>query len=472
MKLLKVLCLLFCLTLLTSACKSKIIEIPSNEFIGEENEDDILQSEDEEESGENAPEYETKPSESVALQTEDSLPHTVTASPDEPVAVAMNKDNNLYGYINIKGEWVIAPQYSVAYPFCNNAATVCKSWRNPEWLIIDKENNVVASLGKGVYVWPLYVKVFGDTNSDVYRTIVEDMIIITDKNQGFDLKFGFANSKGEIVVEPKYVKVQHFSDGLAAVNFNTEAEPSWGYIDKQGNTVIAAQFDYVRPFYDGRAYAERPIEDSQPGMCAGYIDKTGNMVIHGNWVEEQYGPGYMLGYIGPGSDFADEVAFVQWSWESNAVPGLSLAQGLGIIDKSGGLIYKDEQNKYWSQPSYNKIGDGLYAIEGKPNSNGDCPVGFMDSYGNEVIAPQMEWKIYQFFTEGLCAVSFRGPEGRSGYIDKSGKLVIEAKYISASNFSNGFAAVCEASNNWKYIDKTGKESVIGEYKCAGYPFTK
>ncbi|MDD4493373.1 MAG: WG repeat-containing protein [Eubacteriales bacterium] len=455
MKYLKVLCLLFCVILLLSGCKSKSIDLPSDEddFINEENTDD-----------------ETNPTESVVVQTEDNKPKIVAATPDEPVAVAKGKDNFLYGYINTKGEWVIAPQYGQAYPFCNNVATVCTDSRNPEWLLIDKSNNVLGRFAEGTWIFPVYIKSITEDDTDLQYTIIEDMIIITDTIAGFNFKSGFANNRGEVVVEPKYTKVSPFSDGLAAVNFGTEAEPSWGYIDKNGNTVIAPQYTNARQFSDGLAYVENQY-DSNPEMRCGYIDKTGKMIVHGNWVEQKYGLGYMTGFNGSGTDFNAGVAAAFLAWESNANPGYDTAQGIGIIDKSGNVLFKDESGELWPYPE-GEIGEGLFAICGNPGSNGDTPVGFIETSGNIVIAPQMQWKVYQTFCEGLCAVSFRGPEGRKGYIDKSGNLVIEAKYIYAANFSHGYAAVCEKSNDWLYIDKAGEIAVTGDFISAGYSFTK
>ena len=48
-----------------------------------------------------------------------------------------------------------------------------------------------------------------------------------------------------------------------------------------------------------------------------------------------------------------------------------------------------------------------------------------------------------------------------GYIDKSGKIVIEPQFDDASSFSEGLAAVCLGDycplrGKWGYIDKSGE----------------
>ena len=51
-------------------------------------------------------------------------------------------------------------------------------------------------------------------------------------------KWGFANLKGEVVLEPKYKAAKSFSEGLAGVM----EEDYWGFINLKGDMVIAPQF--------------------------------------------------------------------------------------------------------------------------------------------------------------------------------------------------------------------------------------
>ena len=51
--------------------------------------------------------------------------------------------------------------------------------------------------------------------------------------------------------------------------------------------------------------------------------------------------------------------------------------------------------------------------------------------------------------------------GKLGFIDKSGKLVIDAKYDEAENFSEGLAGV-ELNGKWGYINIKGDELHINK----------
>jgi len=82
-------------------------------------------------------------------------------------------------------------------------------------------------------------------------------------------------------------------------------------------------------------------------------------------------------------------------------------------------------------------------------SSGD-QYGFIDKTGKMVIDPQFE-QVFEF-SEGLAAV--RTKEDVWGFIDKSGKMVIEPKFDDVRNFSEGFASV-RIGGKWGFIDKSG-----------------
>jgi len=89
--------------------------------------------------------------------------------------------------------------------------------------------------------------------------------------------------------------------------------------------------------------------------------------------------------------------------------------------------------------------EGLVAvrIEGK--------VGFMDSTGSIIVKPSYD-DAYPF-SEGLASVT---SGGKWGYIDKSGNLVVPLQYRIAHMFIEGVASVLLSdSGKWGYIDKTG-----------------
>ena len=82
----------------------------------------------------------------------------------------------------------------------------------------------------------------------------------------------------------------------------------------------------------------------------------------------------------------------------------------------------------------------------------DGKAGFIDKAGTMVIAPQFSeaWK----FSEGLAAVKI---DGKWGFIDKSGQMVIPPRYPAANSFYEGLVSVNNGRSwSWSYIDRTGK----------------
>ena len=71
------------------------------------------------------------------------------------------------------------------------------------------------------------------------------------------------------------------------------------------------------------------------------------------------------------------------------------------------------------------------------------------------------------FHEGLSKLYVsEGSSTTAGFIDKTGKVVIPAKYSNAGDFSEGFAFVAK-NGKLGFIDKTGKEVIPCEYDEVG-----
>ena len=96
-------------------------------------------------------------------------------------------------------------------------------------------------------------------------------------------KFGFKDSIGNVVIAPKYDRVESFHKGFAPVNiggsyFVTEwgytafKGGKWGFIDQTGKEITPIKYDVLGQFKDGRALVEL-------NRKFGYIDTTGKEVV-------------------------------------------------------------------------------------------------------------------------------------------------------------------------------------------------
>lgn len=81
---------------------------------------------------------------------------------------------------------------------------------------------------------------------------------------------------------------------------------------------------------------------------------------------------------------------------------------------------------------------------------------FINTDGKEVFSTT--YKIYRCFRDGLIIYSHNG---REGYMDKYGKIVIKAKYGDCKSFYNGYALVELINGQTAIIDKKGNNKTAG-----------
>jgi WG containing repeat len=93
-------------------------------------------------------------------------------------------------------------------------------------------------------------------------------------------------------------------------------------------------------------------------------------------------------------------------------------------------------------------------------------LGYIDRTGKIVVPAKFD-RIDEDFSEGLAAISI----GKKwGYIDPMGKIVIPLKFDQTTSFHEGLAGVSIAKNGsdeWGYIDKTGKIIIPVQFQNHG-----
>lgn len=82
-----------------------------------------------------------------------------------------------------------------------------------------------------------------------YNYLIRDGLIAINVNG----KWGFANGKGDIAIEPQFDNAGYFSEGLAAIAINDR----WGYIDRTGKIAIKPQFDTAKSFNNSMATVKK-----------------------------------------------------------------------------------------------------------------------------------------------------------------------------------------------------------------------
>jgi hypothetical protein len=126
----------------------------------------------------------------------------------------------------------------------------------------------------------------------------------------------------------------------------------------------------------------------------------------------------------------------------------------GLFGKNKSGLEQGVQTESPAEPKSHEMIDLI------PFSRGDQS-GFMDRTGQIVIRPQ--FKHVQFFSEGLAAVWIGE---KIGFIDKNGSVVIEPQFDETfGSFREGLALV-RTIDKWKFIDKTGAAVIEGELEKA------
>lgn len=211
-------------------------------------------------------------------------------------------------------------------------------------------------------------------------------------------KWGFIDRRGNIVIQPRFQHALSFSEGLAPVM----QDEKWGYITEDGKWAIEPQFAMASLFSESLASVRRTFTDD-----FGYIDRTGKIVIQ---------PAYdSAGY------FIDGVARVGnetiGSMIRTSFADVGLTCSYFYVDKNGQEVPKPEINVGLTPSSAPAVSNGLepFKMNGK--------MGFKDASGKIVIAPRFDYVAR--FEDGLAL--FTTHKGaRAGYLDETGRIVWEA----------------------------------------------
>jgi hypothetical protein len=234
-------------------------------------------------------------------------------------------------------------------------------------------------------------------------------------------KYGFIDSTGKEQIPIQFEDAASFSEGLAAVRVDGKN----GFINKEGKMVIAPAFQrmgYNTQFVEGLA----PVYTTEEEGPSGYIDKTGNIAIP------------------PRFGFVD-----------------SFSEGLAMVRPLKGkeFGYINTKGEWVIEPKYDlSLGfhEGLATVK-VIHSNGSETFSVIDKSGKE-LAKNMDYNFVGIFREGVAA--FENRDFQWGYIDRTGKEVIPARFASPKFFVKGLARMETGSLFTElkitYINKKGQ----------------
>jgi len=324
------------------------------------------------------------------------------------------------GYINRKGEVVIQPQFAPTWIlsggyFSEGLAAAC----------VDTKCGYIDETGKFII----------NPQFELALRFSEGLAAVVSGD-----KLGYIDRNGKFVVNPQFVSgggrpmnysFSTFSESLARVKIGEK----FGFIDKTGKIIINPQFEDAMPFFDGLAAAK--IGDKW-----GFIDKDGKIVIN--------------------PQYEDAQPFI------NGLAAVRIGKQYGYVDKTGKIAIN---------PQFDEASP--FSDEGLAAVSLNRTAGFIDKEGKYIVNPQFGvGGIYSnlemlflntsdlgrlSLSEGLAPVRLGDKEGTVGYADKTGKILINPQFQTASPFYGGLALVILVttldsgrSATMAYIDKDGK----------------
>lgn len=266
---------------------------------------------------------------------------------------------------------------------------------------------------------------------------------------------------GKIVIEPQFVDVSDFFDGLAKVVVSLGKDYKSCFVDEKGKTIIPCKLDKAGDFSEGLA----PV---RIGRLWGYIDRSGKMVIAPQFqgaAEFRDGLGRIVisDQIQCGRQIytKDDAPAYGFDTLFSTIGGCSAVHGMfGYVNKNGELAIKPEY--FWAED----FSEGLAAV--RVEESPQTKFAFIDKTGKVVIAAQFDQAFS--FSEGLAVVEtgFRAEGGKKvagkfGFVDRSGTFVIPPRFEFASKFSEGLARVNDETQAMGYIDHTGRFVIAPRY---------
>jgi hypothetical protein len=157
---------------------------------------------------------------------------------------------------------VIQPRFPWAEAFSEGLAKVQVSGTvlgyDGKWGFINRKGEIVIA---PVYGW--------QTEQDGTEQAFHDGRAKIEVNG----KSGYIDKNGTMVIPPQFSLAYPFSEGLAAVTKAESMDTGWGYVDSSGKWVIPPTFDWATSFNESLAAVNRKHD-------CGFVAPSGKPVIH------------------------------------------------------------------------------------------------------------------------------------------------------------------------------------------------
>ncbi len=289
-----------------------------------------------------------------------------------------------------------------------------------------------------------------------------------------DDKFGIVNSDGKVIIEPQYKDITLLGDDNKSGFIVKDETEKYGIVNYSNEKIIDIKYDAIEKIYANDLYIvtidgkQKVInKNNEDVLTAGFdtikqiLSTKENAVIYTS--SNKYGIMNLSG---------DVILKPEYDYLKEAKTGTFIAQKnnkYGIIDIEG----KEKVNFNYTSISYNDKAD-IYVAEGENfkadilNNNLEVKVSGIlidlnDTKGYLKIKNDEGYKYYNFKFEEKQEMEIypnrtlflSKNEGKYGYVDKSGAVIVDYIYDDAMDQNDyGYAAV-KKDGKWGSIDNKG-----------------
>lgn len=347
----------------------------------------------------------------------------------------------------------------------------------------EKQGLMLVATGKWV-IPPLFDKVTHlYAGSWLGKNYLDDVLAV--KAGG---RWGLVDKHGYLLVAPQYSAILYKGAGLLLAvaggaddgrHLPATRGGKWGVLDRQGRVLIVPQFDFIGDFRDGMArikegdkygYIDKdgrlaiPLQDGHTwgfaeGFTAvridgkyGYMDKTGQLVINPQYEKVAlFSEGLAAVKVGGKWGYIDKTGTMVIAPQFTAAN--SFDNGLAAVRPSRKAGFINPQGELVVEPIF----DDVILSEGAPpfgiiyEDNFTTSRCVLVGKSGTLITPWFEgaWP----FNDGIAKIMLAG---KIGFVDKTGKMVIEPQFSHASmQCQNGIVPV-ELEGKWGFRDNDGR----------------
>jgi len=309
----------------------------------------------------------------------------------EGLAPAQAPDSDKWGYIDRTGNFVIQPQFSQAYPFSEGLAEVWFEQSGGGY--IDATGQLLIQ-GSGGFVRNGLVRIrtkektiFAAKSGETVLEVPDNAwqvgggLIAFMRNQ----RMGFMDQVGQVIIQPSYHRVvywtnQQFNERITAVSIGSDVnERKYGFIDRNGETVLDFQFEWAEQFFDGFALV---VKDGK------------------------------YGYVNTASEVAIPLQFDEAYHFSEGLAAVKVVDRWGFIDTHGRIVIAPQYlNRMWGSPII--FSEGLAAVRTESGT------GFINK-ANEMIVSAVYHSADDFSGELALVRRFNRT---TAYVNRQGEAV-------------------------------------------------